>query len=254
MSNKYYVEYKNVGETTGDFSQRLYKKYNNKIAICGKLDPMAHGLVIILVGDNTKLMPQYLTSIKVYKFTICTKLSTDSDDIMGIPFVNESHPINNIKTLNEQGVDDLIYNYCLNTIQPFHHFSAINITKNNIRKPLHYWYLREQLTDNDIPTKVVNVYDIIKCPDIIISNYYDYVLDKLNSIKPQHFDTFRLNEIIEKYKEYEYILNQPTSLRQYIITVSSGFYIRMISKFLRVHCNINCHISDIERLNSFHFI
>ena len=97
----------------------------------------------------------------------------------------------------------------------------------------------------------MTVYDIIKCPDVVVNDYYHYISNKLNLIKPQHFDTFRLNEIILKYKEYEHSLNQPISLMQYIITVSSGFYIRMISKYLQSQY-INCHISDIERIDSFY--
>ena len=42
-------DYKEIGETTKEFSDRIKDKYNaTKVAICGKLDPMAKGKVRLL--------------------------------------------------------------------------------------------------------------------------------------------------------------------------------------------------------------
>jgi len=274
------LEYKNIGETTSDFATRLRKKLtfkksydqkltfteSKKIAICGKLDPMAHGLVTILIDENTKLMSQYLNSIKVYKFTICGQFSTDSDDVMGL--ITEIDPLLNN---NSECIGDLVWKYsilnnvsdsgsnvsdsninnvndgCL--IQPYHHFSAINIIKNGIRKPLHYWYLHNQLDESEIPSKSVTIYDLIQCPNVIINDYQSYVMGKLDCVDPIHASTFRIDDIKKRYNECN--IPKTIVLNQFIITVSSGFYIRMISKFLRQNYGICCHISDIERIDIF---
>ena len=42
----------------------------NKVCYCGRLDPMARGLVLLLVGDECKKMDDYLSTIKEYEFEI----------------------------------------------------------------------------------------------------------------------------------------------------------------------------------------
>ena len=64
-----------------------FKKDNNidkKVCYCGRLDPMARGQVLLLVGDECKNMEKHLGYIKEYEFEIIFGLSTDTDDPMGI--------------------------------------------------------------------------------------------------------------------------------------------------------------------------
>ena len=77
--------HKRKGETTGDFSKRLKDTYNwKKVAICGKLDPMARGLTRILADKNTKFMSKNLNHNKTYNFNIVLNIKTDTDDILGL--------------------------------------------------------------------------------------------------------------------------------------------------------------------------
>ena len=109
---------KHVGETTSELSNRLKTQYGyNKIAICGKLDPMARGVVRILINENTKLMNSYLNSIKTYRFQLVIGVKTDTDDIMGV-VTN----IANYKTVNINTIKSHIVEICSRKIQHFHPF------------------------------------------------------------------------------------------------------------------------------------
>ena len=70
--------YKQIGETTAELSSRIKKQYNaKKVAVCGKLDPMARGLTKVLLDDKTKLMEnEQLKScnIEIFKYQ-CLKRS-----------------------------------------------------------------------------------------------------------------------------------------------------------------------------------
>ena len=53
------IETKRIGETTREFAKRISLKNNEeKVCICGKLDPMSRGITRILMGDDTKLMKE----------------------------------------------------------------------------------------------------------------------------------------------------------------------------------------------------
>ena len=231
--------YKQDGETIGDFSRKIKKKLKcNKVCICGKLDPMARGITRILIDRETKLMSKYLSSIKEYEFYIVLNIKSDSDDILGIVKHTPSKD-NNIKI---EKIKNYINNLKYKNYQKFHHYSSINIKKNNLRKPVWYWYKQNMLLDSDIPYKAIKVYNhqFIEKKTIDFKEYISYVLERLKKVKDVNFN---VPKIIKSWKSLQV---QKITMLKFRLTVSSGFYIRMISKELK-SLGINTHIFDIHR-------
>ena len=54
-----------------------------KVGHCGTLDPLASGLMLILVGKSTKLQDQFMKQDKVYRASIKLGIKTDSGDLAG---------------------------------------------------------------------------------------------------------------------------------------------------------------------------
>lgn len=234
--------YKNCGETTSEFSNRIKKtKRCNKVCICGKLDPMARGITKILIDNDTKKMKHYLTSDKEYEFNIVIGISTNSDDIMGN--IEEYETIN-ISNINIYINKIMMYmNNLVNiTEQKYHHYSAIHINKNGVNKPLWYWYKNNNLLDSEIPTKKIKVYQVthLNTEYIKFNLYLSDVICRLNMVKDNNFDK---NKIINEWNSIN--INTLVSIR-FKVHVSSGFYIRMIAKDLK-RLNIKVHIYDINR-------
>ena len=80
--------YKFIKETGHTMIQTMdkFKKDNNindKVCYCGRLDPLARGLVLLLVGNECKNMDKHLGHNKEYEFEIIFGLSSDTDDPMG---------------------------------------------------------------------------------------------------------------------------------------------------------------------------
>ena len=72
------------GPTSADVVRRIKHTYGvKKIGHGGTLDPMATGLLVILVGKATKLQDQLLTGSKTYRGSIRLGFSTDTDDVSG---------------------------------------------------------------------------------------------------------------------------------------------------------------------------
>ena len=71
-------------ETIEDF-RAAYKEYNNeKITYAGRLDPMAEGVLLALLGEETKNREAYTSLDKEYVFEWIFGLSTDTYDLLGL--------------------------------------------------------------------------------------------------------------------------------------------------------------------------
>ena len=72
------------GPTTYDLIRWLKKNLKGvKIGHCGTLDPLASGLVILLLGRATKQQAQIMGCDKTYRCTMKLGLQTDSGDVTG---------------------------------------------------------------------------------------------------------------------------------------------------------------------------
>lgn len=75
---------KPIGPTSYDMIRRIKRALKPaKIGHCGTLDPIASGLLIILVGKATKRQSSLMGQEKVYRCTMKLGLKTDSGDTTG---------------------------------------------------------------------------------------------------------------------------------------------------------------------------
>ena len=235
--------YKKTGETTADFSNRIKQQFNwDKVAVCGKLDPMARGLVTVLPNEKTKLMDLYLKTCKEYEFDIVDGISTDSDDVLGFQKV-----MTNIRHKNI--INDYMENLYYKKSQQFHHFSAKRLNKLGKNKPLWYWFKEGLLNDDEIPSKDVSVFDVKKLSEssMPILQYRD---SAISDVKKLNSDKFNKENIIKSWNRIEDYNMKSLNIYKYKITVSSGFYVRMIAKELN-EMGVNCHIHDINRTHVY---
>jgi tRNA pseudouridine55 synthase len=75
---------KPIGPTSHDIVHRIRKTFQiPKVGHGGTLDPMASGLLILLLGKATKLSDRFLASDKTYEGTMTLGSTTDTLDAMG---------------------------------------------------------------------------------------------------------------------------------------------------------------------------
>lgn len=234
--------YKHTGETTTEFIDRLCIIHGHeKGCVCGKLDPMSRGITKILFDNETKEMKKHLDSVKTYEFSIITGISTDSDDIMG-----NIKNVDTVTTKNSSDIIDFIFNYKDKTEQLFHPISAIRIKKNGIRRPLWHWKKNNMLTHKELPSKKITVFntELITRGSFKFENYLECVIKNLNTIKNK--DTFKVESIIDQWKKVDCSRVEAIKFK---MTVSSGFYIRMLAYEIKRELGIPVHIYDIYRTN-----
>ena len=74
---------KEQGYTSNDVVQIIKKKFNEKVGHTGTLDPMATGVLPILVGKGTLLSKYLINHDKIYVATLKLGIKTDTGDITG---------------------------------------------------------------------------------------------------------------------------------------------------------------------------
>lgn len=238
--------YKHTGETTTEFVDRLCITYgHNKGCVCGKLDPMARGITKVLFDKQTKEMTKHLNSIKTYEFEIIAGVSTNTDDVMG-------HVLKNTPCMKKdiERVKEFVYNYKAKTEQKFHPVSAIMIRKEGQRRPLWHWNKLDKLTHSELPSKPVTVYacELISNGCILFKDYVNLVEANLTKVSDHSFEVFHIKELIDEWHSAEskrcddYIWSI-----KFKMTVSSGFYIRMLAYDINRELGIPVHIYDIYR-------
>jgi len=79
--------YKPLGLTPLQALDRLRQKWPKyataKLSYAGRLDPLAEGVMLVVVGEETKNKDKYLKLDKVYEFETLFGFATDTHDLMG---------------------------------------------------------------------------------------------------------------------------------------------------------------------------
>lgn len=237
------ILYKPVGYTPLQLINNYkikYKMTNIKFSFAGRLDPMAHGLMIYLYGDTCKLQDQYISFDKIYEFKLMLGVSTDTNDILGI--INNYCDSNNISMSSLQTT---IYNYFRGEIKQYYpKFSSKTINGT----PLWKLALENNIQFNEIPYKYVNIHNI----EILSKEYYKsyYLIPKIiNKIKLMKSNTFRNEEIIKLWNKLKENLGKKTEFVIFKMKakVSSGTYIRELCKNIGEIYNLPALALDIYR-------
>lgn len=80
------------GKTSHDLVDFVRRKFNlKKVGHCGTLDPMATGLLMLVLGKGTKIQDLLMNEEKVYTGTMKLGQTTDSQDADGV--IQEEKPV-----------------------------------------------------------------------------------------------------------------------------------------------------------------
>jgi tRNA pseudouridine55 synthase len=186
--------YKQMGETPRERLERLrmQKPYyaHEVLSYAGRLDPMAEGVLLCLVGSANKRREIYLDMPKEYTLDILFGFSTDTYDILGRVMdtgeVEDIKPATIKKALNEfRGTVPMEY-------PPFS-------SKTVGGKPLFEWARGGTLSAIVLPQRTVTVYDITlegvyKIGEKDLFNYIEENVDKVQG-------DFRQEEVLRLWRE-----------------------------------------------------
>ncbi len=214
--------YKSEGITPPELINHFRRKFphysQEKISVAGRLDPMASGLLILLVGEANKKRDYYQRLDKSYKFTLLTGVATDTYDILGKITSITKNPI----TISSEKVKSIIPKFVGTSDQAYPPYSSMHVGG----KPLFYWARRQELNGISIPTKTVTIQSLNYVSSLKISKK-ELITEIENRIKKVN-GNFRQNEIDKSWKENQSLLPNNLLLFSFNAQVSSGTYIRSL--------------------------
>lgn len=240
---KYIILHKNVGETplscAEDYRQNHPGLTGVPMAYAGRLDPMASGKLLILLGDECKNQASYHNLDKEYEFSVLLGIESDSLDVLG--------RLNTCYREKDEVTTEIISAVAdkfVGAIElPYPKFSAKTVKG----KPLHMWTLENRLDEIEIPTKQSTVYslEITKIQTINRAEMVTQALTKVNSI-PEVTDErkalgndFRRVDVRNDWENIRNVSSLPNNFQiaHFTCTASSGTYMRTLASLLAKELN-----------------
>lgn len=191
---------------------------NTKIGYAGRLDPMAEGLLMLLVGDENKSKRQYEKLPKTYQFEFILGVETDSYDLLG-KVTNSSTHIANFDSKLMQ----VLQTFQGKNNQQYPPFSSARING----KPLLFWAFHNRLDEITIPSKQIEIFSLTLLHSSFIhkEKLKEEVFRKIDLIE----GNFRQSEIKEKWQEFFNSSNiTQFPLFKVEMHCSSGTYVRSL--------------------------
>jgi tRNA pseudouridine55 synthase len=223
MISKTIKLYKEKGETPLQRLERFrdeYPEYGEaKLSYAGRLDPMAEGVLFVLVGDENKDREKHLKYSKEYTFEILFGFKTDSYDLLG--FLEDKYrPC----AYDGEKIKEIIEKFKGDIVQKYPPFSSKTVKG----KPLFEWAKKGKLGSIKIPTHKVTIYDIklLGLRKISKEELRKYIIESVMRVKGD----FRQKEILDKWgHELNSLDNEELLIAKANIFCSSGTYVRAIA-------------------------
>ncbi len=232
---KYVVLEKAVGktplETTEAWRAGAPLPADTPLAYAGRLDPMASGKLLVLIGDECKRQTHYHNLDKGYDFSILFGVATDTADVLGI-----------IENTDTPTVDATSLKHTLKTLRgpielPYPHFSSKTVKG----KPLHTWTLEGRLDEITIPTKASHIFSLSlsSIETKTGAALYREVTEKIETITPVTDpkkalgNDFRRPEVRQSWASfYRNHQNDTFTIAHVHCIASSGTYMRTLASVI----------------------
>ncbi len=235
--DKYVVLEKLVGETPLSCAEawRVTRPDLEGIPLsyAGRLDPMASGKLLVLIGEECKQQASYHGLDKEYEFSVLFGIASDTHDVLG-RLQTSTDDI----AINEQQVADVAKCLIGSFTFPYPLFSAKTVKG----KPLHMWTLEGRLDEIEIPTRTSEIFEL-EVTSIETKPRQEVAaiaLQKINSI-PEVTDPrkalgadFRRTDVRIDWQEAaaDYALPPQYTIAHFRCVASTGAYMRTLATII----------------------
>jgi len=203
----------------------------------GRLDPMAEGLLICLIGEECKNKDKYTRLDKEYEFEILVGFATDTHDILGL--ITEAEPqcravFSDLDEILGRliGVQDQVY--------PAYSSKTVDGTQ------LHTLARKGLITEESLPSRKIEIFSIEKLGERSISkaSLQNEIHKRIELVKGD----FRQEEILDKW-DTSLTANPQTDFQilKFKMNCSSGTYVRALVRDISKQTGIPMCVYSIKR-------
>jgi tRNA pseudouridine55 synthase len=244
MTNVFEI-YKPVTKTPLEMISLVKEKYpeykDETMGYAGRLDPMAEGVLLILVGEECKNRKSYELLPKEYEVEVLVGIETDSYDVMGI--IQQVVPQNTVDyKLQQEIVNKVAQRFIGGFEQPYPPYSSVKVKG----KSLFHWARENRLSEVVIPSKKVTIYsvDYLQQRVILGRELLQYVDEKVSRVK----GFFRQEKIRADWHDKIASLSKAVfPVYKFRISCSSGTYMRSIAQEIGKQIGVPSLAATIKR-------
>ena len=194
-----------------------------RMGYAGRLDPMANGLLLVLVGKENKKREQYLGLDKEYECEVLLGFSTDSYDLLG-KTTNVCHA--GLDPASHQKISNVLQSFIGKQLQQFPPYSSRTVGGERL-----YKIAREGRLDAvEIPSKEIEMYNIELLSITIIASaeLLKTIKDRIAKVHGK----FRQTEIVALWEKTLENDNKEYPVIKIRISCSSGTYMRSLANHI----------------------
>lgn len=218
------------------------------LSYAGRLDPMASGKLLVLIGDECKNQTAYHGLDKAYDFSVLFGVESDTQDVLGrLKSCPAKDPISSL----EENLDKICSELTGKIELPYPKFSAKTVQG----KPLHMWTLEGKLDEIEVPTRESEIYslELTKIEILPREQVADQARAKIDTI-PEVTDPrkalgndFRRADVRKDWEHIKANSSQPDSstIAHFHCIASSGTYMRTLASVIAQKldtCGLAWHI------------
>lgn len=233
---------KREGETPLSALERFRAKNKGykdlPMTYAGRLDPMASGVLVLLVGEKTKEKDKYLALDKEYEFEVLFGFATDTYDILGK--VQHYDIINNVimSELAERVKNNLKY-FTGKFVQKYPMYSSKTVAG----KPLFAYARSGQEVEAPEREVYVKSLKIVKIRKMNNKQLLKNIETRINKVSGD----FRQKEILKIWQKKLNSGHSVSTIASFKIKCSSGTYVRSIANALGEKLKIPALAFSIKR-------
>jgi tRNA pseudouridine55 synthase len=240
------VAYKKVGETPLECLERVRIESGISVDVpmtyAGRLDPMAEGMMMILIGDACKDKEKYLGLDKEYEVEIVFGANTDTYDALGM--ATYSKPLQ----LTIVGMEVGLKRYVGKFSQQYPPYSSKTVfARSDLRKEQLHSLARKGQLPEEMPTKEVEIYsiDLLENGFISAEELKDRILNNIALVKGD----FRQSGIVEKWNDlFKRVGSFKFPTAKIRVKCSSGTYMRSLAERIGKDMKIGAFALTIKRI------
>jgi len=252
LPNKILIN-KKEGETPLEALSRLRTErpefVDAVLTYAGRLDPMAEGILLVLVGEENKNREQYLGLDKEYEVEVLFGIGTDTGDVLGkvlgfssfesmhshrsarsFLFYTRIDSVVSDSLLQESIISQSEVLKLFKTLvgrfsQPYPNYSSKTVQG----KPLFQWAREGRLKEIEIPIKEVEIHSIEQLGDFNLNG--EQLLEQVHNRIIKVKGDFRQKEILESWKDF--LKGRESESFKGIkikVSCSSGTYMRTLAE------------------------
>ncbi len=219
------------------FRVRVPEYKDETLGVAGRLDPMADGLILVLVGDENKKRKEYEQLQKTYRMELLFGFETDTYDELGL-VTKSADSIDITKQIVSEAIDRIPHSFD----QQYPPYSSKPVQG----KPMYYWAREGKLDTITIPSKQVTLYQctLEQWDSISKKSVLAHVHTRISRV----VGDFRQKEILEKWdSELAKTDIQTLPVATVTISCSSGTYMRGLAHMIGQSIGVPALAYSIKR-------